>query len=89
MSNKQVVRQLGDYIGYGNLMQLASEIWGEKLAEMNLKGGEFRVGPCVSGTVECLCVQHRNRHMSTGCNWCNGAGWVTKHVSTVQKNMAD
>jgi len=30
---KELVRQLGEKIGYGNMMQLASDLWEEKMKE--------------------------------------------------------
>lgn len=45
------VRELGDRIGYGNLMNTASEIWRSKL---DPSGGEFVAGPCRATVNRCL-----------------------------------
>jgi hypothetical protein len=71
-----LVRQLGDRIGFGNMMHIASNLWREKLELQGLEGGEFSVGPCVAGTVPCEC--------SHPCDWCNGAGWLTPHVKELK-----
>lgn len=44
------VKELGDRIGYGNLMSIASAAWGKKLREEHNmpSGGEFSCGPCVT-----------------------------------------
>jgi len=41
-----LVRQLGDVIGYGNLMHTASAIWREKLSVDGIRGGEFSCNIC-------------------------------------------
>ena len=33
MNNKELVKQLGDKIGYGNMMALATELWKEHMIE--------------------------------------------------------
>jgi len=44
-NEKILVRELGERIGYGNLMQLASECWQESLKAKGLpSGGAFSVG---------------------------------------------
>lgn len=45
------VRELGDRIGYGNLMNTASEIWRSKL---DPSGGEFVAGPCRATVNRCF-----------------------------------
>lgn len=81
MTNEEkLVKELGDQIGYGNMMHLASKIWKNMLKDKwNIEGGEFIVGPCASMVVPCECDVRSN------CEWCCGCGWVTKHV----KNMKD
>jgi hypothetical protein len=37
----EAVRQLGDSIGYGHLMSLASSIWREKLSPDGIESGAF------------------------------------------------
>ena len=45
---REAVRRLGEQIGFGNMMHLASEVWGEV---WGVKGINFRVGPCAALTV--------------------------------------
>lgn len=74
---KAAVTALGDQIGYGRIMQLCEEIWGEK----DGNGGQFRHGPCVAMTVPCGCkIRHK-------CDWCCGAGWLTAHVKKVKDQL--
>jgi hypothetical protein len=48
---KEAVRRLGEAIGFGNMMTLASQCWREMLIErQGSDSGAFTVGPCV-GTV--------------------------------------
>lgn len=81
--DKDDVRELGDQIGFGNMMHLASECWRESLAKIDLAGGEFIVGPCVSQTVPCICVDNDDR--ASGCGCCSGCGWLTKTVKRMIK----
>lgn len=67
------VRQLGDRIGYGRIMQLAAQIWAEQQP-----GQQFAIGPAASAVVPCTHpVLDENRH----CEVCCGAGHVTKWVA--------
>jgi hypothetical protein len=81
-AEREAVRQLAEDqgIGYGNMMNLARDLWRELLARINpgTEGGEFAVGPCVGSTVPCGCeVRHE-------CDWCEGCGWLTEHVKQVK-----
>lgn len=78
---EQLVKTVGDAIGYGRVMQLSQRLWRSKLGE--LPGAEFAIGPCVVATVNCDCVDQGLDPVD--CDWCAGAGWVTKKVRTVQK----
>lgn len=69
----EVIRSLGEQIGFGNMMDLASRIWAE-----DVSGGAFVVGPAKALTVECGCESPK------GCDWCCGTGWLTKHVKSVK-----
>lgn len=78
------VRQLGEQIGYGNLMSTASEVWASKARANKTDGSNFVVGPCAA-MVE-ICPHEfdpteqyldKNGH----CDWCCNAGWVTKRVA--------
>ena len=77
-SEKQLVRLLGNSVGYGKMMLLASQLWRERLEPVGGSGGEFVVGPCRAATVACGC--------QSGCDWCGGAGWLTHHVADVKKS---
>ncbi len=77
MNEKKEVIKLGNQIGYGRLMQLASQCWGEKLGR--LKGGEFCVGACIAMTDKCGCDNPDK------CDWCCGTGWLTKKVKKIKQ----
>jgi hypothetical protein len=78
---KQLIRHLGDTMGYGRIMQLCNEIWREKLVEQGILGGEFVYGPCAAFTIPC---KHPEKDENGHCEWCSGAGWVTKHAANAQ-----
>jgi hypothetical protein len=78
-TEEQLVRQLGDRIGYGRLMQLAEEQWRAVLVDSGLEGGEFSVGPCAAELVPCPCPPADADHAGH-CPWCCGVGRVTKRV---------
>ena len=65
------MQQLGDRIGYGNLMVRASKIWRNFVG-----GGAFAVGPCIGLTEPCGC--------GSGCDWCAGSGWLTAKVKALK-----
>jgi hypothetical protein len=68
------VRDLGERIGYGRMMELAEQEWRTKLAGTGYpSGGEFSVGPCAADLVSCPCP-------ANGCDWCCGTKRVTKKV---------
>ncbi len=77
--HKQLVRQLGEAIGYGNLMSLASDGWREALERDGFpSGGEFSLGPCVAMLVPCPgCIKNPEPH----CDWCCGTHKVTQKVA--------
>lgn len=69
------VAELGQAIGFGRLMNLASRLWGINLAKVGLSGGgALVVGPCASMMESC-------RNCLTGCAVCGGTGLVTKRVN--------
>lgn len=72
-----LVRELGDQIGYGNMMHLARDEWRTSL--LNHAGGEFAVGCCVALTVPCGCTYP--------CDWCNGCGWITPKVKELRDSV--
>lgn len=82
-AEKEIVKNIGEKIGYGRMMQLAQELWREKLEkeQPSLVGGEFAYGPCVSMTVPCECERtEENPH----CDWCCGSGWLTEKVKKIK-----
>jgi len=78
------VKKLGDRIGYGRLFQLAQEEWKKYLVNTQRLPEDlaFAYGPCLGGTVDCICVE---TNTTSKCNWCYGSGWVTKKVRAVQE----
>lgn len=80
MSNDEeenAVRQIGDLIGYGRVMQLAEQIWRKKLEPKGFAGGELTVGPCAAMMVPC---PHSEFDQNGHCVWCCGSGRVTERV---------
>lgn len=76
------VRELGDRIGYGRMMQLAEQIWrtlpyGDK--------GAHSVGPCVGLLVKCPHPKN-GRDKNGHCEWCCGSGRVTERVLAAMKS---
>ena len=63
-------------IGYGRVMQIASEAWKEKC-----KIGAMVVGPCAGLTVPCGCAE------PSLCDWCCGSMWLTKKVKKIKKEV--
>jgi len=78
---EELVRKLGEDIGYGRTMQLCEKLWNDKLARAGMKrGGEHAVYCCAIFLVPCPgCAPARRRDES--CGWCCGAGRVTKRVA--------
>ena len=78
MREKELVRAIGDAIGYGRTMQLCEEIWREKeIARCGKGGGEHTTGACAFFMVPCPHpIQDDNGH----CEICCGAGRITKGV---------
>jgi len=73
------IEALCERIGYGNVMASASRLWAAKCDAKGEPRGNFAVGACEVMTVPCP-------HPASGkdvrghCDWCCGAGWVTKKV---------
>jgi hypothetical protein len=74
----RIVRAIGGMFGYGRVMQLAEELWREKLKIHNMEGGEHTVGPCATFMVPC--PHPENNNQTAGCDWCCGSGRVTERV---------
>lgn len=79
---EELMRELGNRIGYGRTMQLAQQEWRAKLVKEGHAGGEHTVGCCATFAVVCGCNYIRNN--PGHCEWCCGAGWVTRRVREAQ-----
>lgn len=77
-----IVKAIGDKIGYGRLMQLAEQIWGEKVGN----GGELTIGACASFMVPC---KHRVKNDMGHCEICCGAGRVTLGVAKIMNTRPE
>lgn len=79
------VKNLGERMGYGRLMQLSQELWSRTQAEdeyaSHMAGSELITGPCAAMAVLCGC---RYETESVSCDWCCGAGWLTRKVRELQ-----
>lgn len=71
---RATIMELGKEIGFGRVMQLAEQCWRELAAERGLSGSEHTTGPCAEMMVPCPCGAPAQ------CDWCCGAGRVTKRV---------
>lgn len=76
---EKLVNALGALIGYGRMMQLAEQIW-RRVGEV--PGSEHTVGPCALFLVPCRHVGY----LPGNCDWCCGAGRVTKRVDQAMGN---
>lgn len=71
-----------DRYGFGGGMQNIQRVAYERHGN-----GAFMYGPCVGGAVLCGCSYREFHEDDTDCeycDWCNGAGWLTRHVREVQ-----
>ena len=58
MEARQAVSELGELIGYGRMMQLASKLWQESLkAKGYPPGGAFSVGPCIGSLDDFIIIR--------------------------------
>lgn len=80
MTEEMVVKGICEAIGYGRTMQLASDLWSKR--DVYGEIGAFTIGPCRSMVVSCPHPES-GRDENGHCNWCCGAGWVTKKVAAV------
>jgi hypothetical protein len=71
---EMAVRQLGDAIGYGRVMQLAEQIWDGKQP-----GAALSVGTATSMLVPCPHPES-GRDANGHCDWCCGSGRITHKV---------
>jgi len=74
-----LVKALGEKIGFGYLMQLSEKLWGDILEAQCLPRGGARAAYCCSTfLVPCPACPPGEAHK---CDWCCGAGRVTKKVA--------
>ena len=86
-AEREAVRRLGDAIGYGRVMQLAEQIWHDKAVANGIPGSEHTTGPCAALMV--LCPHPKSGRDANGhCDWCCGAGRVTKRVLKAMRREA-
>ena len=67
---KRLVKNLGEQIGYGNMMHLASKCWQEMLIEKyGSPVGAFKVGECIKSDKILTDIDVK-------CELCEGEGWI-------------
>ena len=68
---EEIIKQIGDQIGYGELMTIASRLWQQKLIDSGLPNGE--------GAFIAVCpyqlrkVEYNKRRIENKCAGCGGA----------------
>lgn len=79
-TEEDLVRLIGDKIGYGRTMQLCEEIWHKKEIDAGREkfSGAHTTGPCRAFMVKC---EHAIRDAAGHCDICCGAGRITRGVS--------
>ncbi|NRB81573.1 MAG: hypothetical protein HRU38_23420 [Saccharospirillaceae bacterium] len=70
------VEVLCEFLGYGRVMQIASEKWQGKDQD-----GAFLIGTCAGLTEPCGCKPESR------CDWCAGTGWLTKKVKAIKDSQ--
>lgn len=84
-AEKIIVKEMGDFMGYGRVMQLCEEIWHENeiAAGRGHASGAFVHGPCRASMVPC---PHPILDDNGHCDICCGAGRITKGVAKLLRN---
>ncbi|MFS1436068.1 hypothetical protein [Vibrio lentus] len=72
LAEKDVIKQC-EFLGFGRVMQMASQAWYEKDSH-----GALLVGTAAGLVEKCGCRPEGN------CDWCCGAGWLTKKVKSLK-----
>jgi hypothetical protein len=72
-NERDAVKRLGENIGFGRMMSLASSIWEESVGL-----GSFAVGPCLAFTLPCGCDRGKE------CSICCGTNWKTVGTAELQ-----
>ncbi|EKZ9225774.1 hypothetical protein RFA46_003216 [Vibrio vulnificus] len=70
------VKKHCEFLGYGRVMQIASEGWLEKD-----QLGAHVIGVCAGLTEPCGCNE------PSKCDWCCGSRWLTKKVKAVKTQL--
>lgn len=84
-SPREAVKYMAERMGYGFLMATTETLWREKNElENEFPGSEHTVGPCAALLVPCVC---RSAGAPEPCDWCCGAGRVTKRVYIIAHQM--
>ncbi len=74
---KTFIKELGERMGWGRVMQLSEECWRESSHANGFKGSELTVGPCGFFMVPC---PHTIKDDHGHCDICCGSGRITKGV---------
>lgn len=77
---KETIKELGEHMGWGRIMQLAEECWREHAEKKNLTGSELTVGTCSAFLVPC---QHPIKDAHGHCDICCGSDRITKGVLSI------
>lgn len=72
---RYAVIALGQRIGFGRVMQLCEQLWGEI---EGFRRGHLTVGPCDVFMVNC--PHPENNRIAVECEWCCGSGRVPIRV---------
>ena len=80
------VFQVCEEHGYGRVMQLAEQLWREKVTAEGFAGSEHTTGPCAVFMVPCPAGEHAR---AVPCDWCCGAGRVTNRVAEAIANHTE
>lgn len=83
------VTALGHRIGFGRVMQAAEAAWSRVAMDIAVPGSEHTVGPCAVFMVKCPHLEKKPaKHWfdaSGHCDWCCGAGRVTRRVAQAMR----
>jgi hypothetical protein len=77
---EELVRILGQVMGFGRMMQIAEKVW-----DARRPGVAYSVGCCTNFLVTC---PHPESADGGICEWCCGAGRVTRRVLSAMPTKA-
>ena len=87
VNEEGLVQAVGETIGYGRTMQLCEALWGKVLEADGLPaGGAIASYCCVVFLIPCPGQAHK-RQAGSHCDWCCGAGRVTKKVAEAMSKL--